>query len=465
MLIRSRREFLRDTLRSVAAVGAVGAMSKFGEMNALAAGANGYNALVCIFLTGGNDGHNTVIPIQTSLQSIAAYQKARGVPGPSSVALGAGSLLPIHNGSDVYGLHPMLPEIQALYNSGKAAVLSNVGMLVKPTTRTQYLGNNNSALVPNALFSHSDQQNQWQSSIPTGLGNSGWGGRLADIMQPVNAGALFPAMTTMYGSNLFSVGAQTFAASVPAGGAALLNGMGNPARANGMQQLLTFSNGMQLVQAANSSLSRGAAYANTLTNLLATATLQTPFPMTLNDVDHTPNPLAAQLQTVAKMISVRNQLGLSRQIFFCELDGFDTHGDQLNVQNTLLPMLSQAVGAFYQATVELGVAQNVTTFTASEFGRTLMPSNSGVIGTDHAWGNHHFIIGGAVKGGQFFGQYPDLSLGGPDDANNRGTLLPTTSVDQYGATMANWFGVSAANMPQIFPNIGNFQQTNLGILG
>lgn len=463
MLIRSRREFLRDTLRSVAAVGAVGAMSRFGEMNALAAGSNGYNALVCIFLEGGNDGHNTIIPIQTSLQGIAAYQKARGVPGPSSVALAPGSLLPIHNGSDVYGLHPMLPEIQSLYNAGNAAVLANVGMLVKPTTRSQYINNNNSALIPNALFSHSDQQNQWQSSIPTGLGNSGWGGRLADLVQPLNAGAVFPTMATLNGSNLFSVGQQNFAASVPPGGSAILNGMNNPVRANGLQQLLTFSNGMQLVQSANSSLSRGAAYANTLSSLLANAKLNTQFPMTL--ADNTPNPLAAQLQTVARMISVRSQLGLSRQIFFCELGGFDTHGDQLNVQNALLPMLSQAVAAFYAATVELGVASQVTTFTASEFGRTLMPSNSGVIGTDHAWGNHHFILGGAVKGGQFFGQYPDLSLGGPNDANTRGTLLPTTSVDQYGATLANWFGVSAANMPQVFPNIGNFQQTNLGILG
>ena len=263
-------------------------------------------------------------------------------------------------------------------------------------------------------------------------------------------------MTSLAGSSLFASGQSTFAASVTPSGVSLLSGMSNPAKYNGMQQLLTFDNGMQLVQAENGVLGRGAQYAKTLGGLLASAKINTVFPAG--------NSLAAQLQTVARIISVRAPLGLSRQIFYCSLGGFDTHGDQLNIQNQLLPMLSQGVAAFYAATQELGVDQNVTTFTASEFGRTLTPNSN--LGTDHAWGSHHFVIGGGVLGGKFYGQYPSLALGGQDDANTRGTLIPSTSVDQYGATLAKWFGVTdPVSLATIFPNIGNFPVTNLGMLG
>jgi uncharacterized protein (DUF1501 family) len=453
MLIRTRRGFLRDAIQSVSAIGALGAMSKFGEMNALAAG-TGYQALVCIFMTGGNDGHNTVIPIATAQQGYGLYQAGR-----AGMALSQSSLLPINNGSDVYGLHPELSEIQGLYNTGKAAVLANVGMLVKLVDRVAF-NTNNSSILPNALFSHSDQLSQWQSSIPTGLGSTGWGGRMADLLQPANAGATFPSATSMSGSSLFLTGQQTFAANVPGGSATLLNTV-NSARAGGMQQLLTFDNGLQLVQAANGTLNRGVNYANALSGALAGSTLTTQFPTI--DVDGSPNLLATQLQTVARIIKVRSALGLTRQIFYCNIDGFDTHGGQLAIQDQLLRQLSKAVLAFYQATQELGVDQNVTTFTASEFGRTLTPNGSG--GTDHAWGNHHFVVGSGVKGGQFFGQFPQLSLGGDYDATNRGSLIPTTSVDQYGATLAQWFGVGAGSLSTIFPNIGNFPTANLGILG
>jgi uncharacterized protein (DUF1501 family) len=446
MFIRSRREFLRDAIRSVSAVGALGGLTKFGEMNALAAGSS-YQALVCIYLAGGNDGHNTVIPVSTAQQSYSLYQNARG-----ALAIPQSSLLAIQNGGDVYGLHPQLAEIQSLYAAGHAAVLANVGMLVEPISRAIY-NTNNSSIVPNALFSHSDQASQWQSSIPTGLGSTGWGGRMADLLQASNAGSTFPAMTSTTGSSLFLTGQQSFAANVPAGTATPLN-FGNAARQAGLQQLLTFDNGLQLVQAANNTLGRGENYATALGGALAGATLATQFP--------TGNPLAAQLQTVARIIKVRSTLGLSRQIFYCELGGFDTHGGQLAIQSALLQQLSQAVLAFYQATQELGVDQNVTTFTASEFGRTLTPNSSG---TDHAWGSHHFVIGSAVKGGQFFGQFPSLALGGDSDAYNTGTLIPTSSVDQYGATLAQWFGVAAGSLPTIFPNIGNFPTANLGILG
>jgi len=222
----------------------------------------------------------------------------------------------------------------------------------------------------------------------------------------------------------------------------------------GEQQLLSFDNGLQLVQAANGITTRGNTYANTLTGLLQTSSLTTAFPAN--------NPLAAQLQTVANVMSVRSQLGLTRQIFFCDFGSFDTHGAQLETQQLLLQQLSQAVLAFYQATQELGIAQSVTTFTASEFGRTLNPS--GTDGSDHAWGNHHFIMGGGVQGGKFYGTFPSLVLGSENDANQRGTLIPTTSIAQYGATLAQWFGVSAANLPAIFPNIANFTSSNIGFL-
>ena len=222
-----------------------------------------------------------------------------------------------------------------------------------------------------------------------------------------------------------------------------------------MQQLLTFDNGLQLVQAGNQTMTRAENYAQTINGLLQTSTITTPFPAN--------NPVAAQLLTVANVMSVRSELGLQRQIFFVKFGSFDTHAGQLALQSQLLQQLSQAVSAFYQATQEMGLAQNVTTFTASEFGRTLNPSGSD--GSDHAWGSHHFVIGGGVQGGKFYGNFPSLVLGGDNDANQRGTLIPTTGIAQYGATLAQWFGVSAASLPTIFPNIASFPTNNLGFLG
>jgi uncharacterized protein (DUF1501 family) len=453
MLIRTRRDFIKDTLRSITALGAVGSMAKLGEINALAAG-SGYQALVCIFLSGGNDCHNTVVPITTAQQNYSVYQQVRG-----PLAISQSALLPIANGSDTYGLHPSLVQIQGLYNQGKAAVLANVGMLVEPLTRAMYLSNNGS-IVPAQLFSHSDQTGQWQSGIPTGLGSTGWGGRIADLLQTQNSGAIFPPVSSVYGCGLFCTGANTSPASVPAassGSSAATNMVtltGLTGRQTAMQQLLTFSNGLQLVQSANGVMTNGNNYANTLTGLLTSNKIKTVFPAG--------NPLASQLLTVANVMSVRTQLGLSRQIFFCQLDGFDTHSGQVETQTPLLQQLSQAVLAFYQATQELGIDSNVTTFTSSEFGRTLNPSGSD--GTDHGWGGHHFIIGTGVAGGKLYGSFPMLALAGPNDATNRGQMIPTTAVDQYGATLAQWFGVGASSLSSVFPNIANFPTNNLGFL-
>jgi uncharacterized protein (DUF1501 family) len=257
------------------------------------------------------------------------YAKGRG-----GLAIPQGSLLPIANGSDTYGLHPSLVEMQGLYNQGKAAVLANVGMLVQPITRAVYL-TNNSAVIPSALFSHSDQSSQWQTGIPSGTGNSGWGGRTTDLLQSQNSGLIFPPATATNSCQLFRTGVQTFPATVPPAGMATPNGLSSASANSGMQRLLTFDNGVQLIQAANGIITRGNNYANTLCGLMAGApALETPFPAG--------NPRAAQLQTVAKVIAVRNQPGLTRQIFFCLLDGFDTHSLQVETQTPSLQQLSQA---------------------------------------------------------------------------------------------------------------------------
>jgi uncharacterized protein (DUF1501 family) len=464
MLIRSRRDFLRATIRSAAAIAAGGAMSKFGVMNGLAqTSSSGYQALVCIFLSGGNDGHNTVIPIATAQQNYNAYSQARG-----GLTLPQSSLLSISNGSDIYGLPPSMPEIQALYQQNKAAILANVGMLVAPFANRAAYQSAPVNLVPAQLFSHSDQTGQWQTAIPTGLGSSGWGGRMADVLQTQtpaqNSGAKFPPIAAVGGCGAFCTGQNNLPATVPpptssgqASSIATLGGLVPGSNtAAGMQQLLTFDNGLLLVQAGNNTLVNGSNYANTLTGLLPSNKIKTTFPGG--------NPLADQLLTVANVMSVQSQLGLTRQIFFCSLGGFDTHSGQAETQPALLQQLSQAVNAFYTCiSQELNIASNVVTFTASEFGRTLSPSGND--GSDHAWGSHHFIIGGSVVGGKIYGTFPALALGGPNDANTRGTLIPSTGVDQYGSTLAQWFGVSASNLATVFPNIGNYPTNKLGFLG
>ena len=441
----TRRDFLKTA-------GALGALGTIGGTSAMAQ-SGGYQALVCIFLAGGNDSHNMVIPISTAKQSYALYAQGR-----QSLAIPQSSLLPISNGGDQYGLHPLMPEIENLYNAGNAAVIANVGMLMQPVTRAQYL-NNPFQNVPVQLFSHADQVNQWQTAIPDGTAIAGWGGLVEDDLAPLNAGAAFSPITSAAGCGLFCQGQNTFPATVPVGGASSLIGATASYRLNAVQNLMAFDNGLKLVQAANTNFNHGVGFSQALSTALASATIHTPFPPTLP---------GQQLQTVAKIMSIRGVLGIARQIFFCQLGGFDTHGLQSGNQDPLLQQLSQAVGQFYLATQEVGTATSTVTFTASEFGRTLQAN--GNAGTDHAWGSHHLVIGmnnsngGPLLGGKFYGQFPSLALGGADDANSRGTMIPTTSVDQYAATMAQWLGLPPASVGQIFKYVGNFATANLGFL-
>jgi uncharacterized protein (DUF1501 family) len=452
MTPHTRRDFMRLVCCSAATASIVSGLSKFGLVSAMAQGTTDYKALVCIFLFGGNDANNLIVPIDSA--GYTNYQTIR-----TNLALAQGSLLPLQIGGQAnFGFHPSTPELQALFNSNKSlAVLANVGTLVQPTTRQNYQKYQN---LPQNLFSHSDQQDQWQTTQLKGLPNAGWAGKVADKIAPTfNGGALFPPILSVAGNPLFTTGDTTRPFTMSPGSTPGAQGFDASAAAQArflaVQQLLTFDTGISLVQAASTvtgqSIQEGVVLANALKNIPA---IQTVFPAK--------NGLASQLKQVAQVIAARSALSINRQIFFCSLGGFDTHSDQLGAQAGLLTALSQAMSAFYQTTVELGVANSVSTFTLSEFSRTFQPGSNA--GTDHAWGGHQLVMGGAVKGNAIYGTFPTLALAGPDDTGSNGRWIPSTSVDQYAATLASWFGVSSTDLPSIFPNLANFPTSNLGFL-
>ena len=453
MAHHSRRDFMRLSCCSAATAAMVGGLSKFGLVSALAQSSADYKALVCIFLFGGNDANNLLVPMDTT--GYANYQTIR-----ANLALAQGTLLPLQVGGQAnFGLHTNLPNLQAMFNASKSplAILNNVGTLVQPTTRQNYQSH---AHLPENLFSHSDQQEQWQTTQLSGLPNAGWAGKVADKVKGLNTSAQFPPILSVAGNSIFCTGDVTRPFTMSPGSTPGLSGFSSSAasqaRLAAVQQLLTFDTGISLVQAASSisqqAIQEGVLLATALKNIPA---LQTVFP--------TSNGLASQLKQVAQVISARSALNINRQIFFCSLGGFDTHADQLGTQVNLYTQLDAAMNAFYQATQELGVSSNVTTFTLSEFSRTFQPGSNG--GTDHAWGGHQMIMGDAVRGNAFYGQFPTLALAGPDDTGSNGRWIPSTSVDQYAATLATWFGVSAADLATIFPNLANFPTLNLGFLG
>jgi uncharacterized protein (DUF1501 family) len=448
----TRRTFLRRA--ACAALGASGVLSTIGDLRKLSAAttmlSSDYKALVCLFLHGGNDGNNVIVPRDTN--GYSSYAAAR-----ENIALPQSSLLPLilqnGDGRD-FGFHPNLLELQNLFNQQKIAVVANVGTLVAPVTREQYL--NGGAAVPPKLFSHTDQSVQWQTSVPDQEIRTGWGGRMADLLQSLNNQSNVSLAISFAGTNTFEVGNSVHPLRIKPTGAVGLasNDIRNAdVCLQAFKNLLVQPHTNVFEQTYTDIMTRSMVAYDVLTPALANApTLMTAFPT---------SGLGAQLKMVAKLISVRAALNMQRQIFFCSIAGYDTHRSQIGSQAGLLRELSEALNAFYVATVELGIERQVTTFTASDFGRTLSTNGSG---SDHGWGNHQFVMGGAVRGGRLYGTFPTITIDGPDDTG-QGRWIPTTSVDEFSATMASWFGVAASDLPTVFPNIGRFGNPNLGFLG
>jgi uncharacterized protein (DUF1501 family) len=459
----TRRQFLRQACCSaVGTIGIASALSQLRVMGAVAADSTAvrntaaalpsdYKALVCLFLNGGNDGNSVIIPVDPS--SYSAYAAARGL-----LAVDRAQLLPIaprtYADGRSYALHPALSEIRTLMTQGKAACLANVGTLVRPTTLAQYRAGTN---LPRQLFSHADQLLQWQSSVPDKPFETGWGGRLADIVDSLNTNNQISMSLSLSGTNRFQIGTKSVQYAVNAGGAITLDGYNRSGGASDFRYTAVKSMmGDPQSNLLNDVFASTTKSAMEDSEVLAAAlrsapALKTVFPAT---------PTARKLAMVAKLVSGAPALGLKRQVFFVQLGGWDLHGAQATAHAPLLREFSGAIGAFYDATVELGAANQVTTFTASDFGRTLNPNADG---TDHGWGNHQFIVGGAVKGGDIYGRMPSLTIGADDDTG-RGRWIPTTSVDEYNATLATWFGVSQSNLSTVLPNIGRFAKPNLGFL-
>ena len=445
----SRREFVRIGAASVASL----ALRPFGLLPALAQSGPDYRALVCVFLFGGNDSNNTIIPMDDA--SYPAYRSLRG-----DLAITGSGLSPTVQSADgaPYAFHAKLGELSNLFSSKELAVVANVGSLVQPLTRIQY--QQQLAPIPVHLFSHPDQQVQWQTSVAQRISATGWAGRVADYIatQRLNPSP-FPPFLSVAGNSLLGVGEITQPVAIAPGESLELTGFNkspaSQAQWSALTGLLSLNSGVSLVQAANDKLAHSIAEATALNNALSKATpLNTQFPNSR---------LGAQLQQVAQIIQVRTELGMRRQIFFCSLGGFDTHTSEMAALNSLYTTLSKALVAFYDATQELGMAQNVTTFTESDFSRTFQPNTGG--GTDHAWGGHHLVIGGAVQGGRVFGRFPKFEMGGPDDAHAGGHWIPTTSIEQYGATLCSWFGIPDAILASVFPNLRNFSVQKLGFMG
>jgi len=485
----NRREFLIKSGCALTMTALATQMRHFGLMSAMAQPAaketknsavpNDYRALVCIFLLGGNDGNNTIIPLHNdaSLSNYALYSALRG---PQGLAFAQNVPLPFNvprMNNLTYGFHPAFGVganngLYELWGQNKMAIVTNVGTLVRPTTKAQMYDETHPK--PYNMFSHSDQAAQQQSGRSDEQIFTGWGGRLSDQRTGAdNPNSLVPMITSIAGAQLFTAGQTTLPLAI-AGAPVPLNQVLNPqgydASIDSQAQLAAF-NALR-TQDLNSELVAAASH---ITNqaITANASLQTSQEIT---VAFPNSSIGNQLKQVARIIKKRGDLNVNRQIFFCQINGFDTHNLQLPNQSSLLAQMSQAMRAFYDEMVVQGLGDKVTQFTLSDFNRTMNPAGTGTaVGSDHAWANHHFVVGGGVTGSNFYGintsngtPYPTLALDGPDDADTgaeaRGRFIPTASVEQYAATLARWFGLPEAQMINVFPKIANFSNTNLGFM-
>jgi uncharacterized protein (DUF1501 family) len=422
-----------------------------------------------MFLLGGNDHDDTLIPYDDTNYNL--YNAIRG-GGPGQTAggiarakadLAATVLNPLApqtlTNNIQYALHPAMTRMKARWDQGRLATLLNVGPLIRPTSLAEFRSQDKARNpLPFGLFSHNDQQSVWQSSAPEGA-TSGWGGRLADIALSSNTNSIFTAISAA-GNSVFLTGQSAIAYQVSGSGAVKLRSgntrvAGSTVAYDMMRQIMMQPDPSAHIfegeynRVAKRSIDSEAVYSTAVNG----ATLNTTFAQ--NNVT---SGIAAQLRIVARTIAARQALGVNRQVFFVTMGGYDHHDNLIGGHNTLLAQLDFAMDAFYQATVEMGIADKVSLFTASDFGRTLSSNGDG---SDHGWGGHHFVLGGGVKGGRHYGIAPEISTTGQGQVG-QGRLLPTTSVDQYGATLSSWLGAAPGEMTSLFPNIGNFSGTNLG---
>jgi uncharacterized protein (DUF1501 family) len=432
--------------------------------DAIAGPAASYQALVCVFLYGGNDGNNMLIPISTNKNMYSAYGTARASQSSGGVAIPQAQLLPITDSvtSEQYGLHPSMTALQSLYNSKALAFQMNMGTLIEPISLATY--NNRAtadqAKVPVNLYSHSDQQNQQAASSILDLSN-GWGGRIADQLGPV--GGASPVAISLSGNALYLAGARTSQVALYTYGGLNINGpFGTPTGEAQLQSLLSATSADSTMITTLSNIQNTSIGLSRVLNPILSGTAPASISSAFGPYATGNSGFSQQLQSVARIMASTTLGSPTRQIFFVSLGSFDTHNDQINQQGALLQQLSEGMAAFYQTTVNLGMQNQVTTFTLSDFARTFKPASGG--GTDHAWGSHHMIMGGAVKGGTNYGVFPSLVLGGPDDTSGEGRWLPTTGIDQYGATLGAWMGLSPTQLATVFPNLKNFTQTNMGFV-
>lgn len=444
----TRRQFLRTS----SALGALGSATPF-ALNLAALGAasaqtaTDYKAIICVFLYGGNDSANTVIPYDP-----AAYQTYR--TARPEIARARDTLVPLRAsaGESPLAMPPELAALAQRYNDGQLAIVANVGPLVAPLGRSQWEAR--SVPVPSKLFSHNDQQSTWQASAPEGA-QYGWGGRIGDIIAAGNMNQTFTAMSVS-GNAVWLSGQNTTQYQVTPAGAVEIAAIGRGALFGStqapalLQQMITKTNSHAMARDYSAVTRRSIdAQKQLVTALGAAPALATSFPAD--------NGLAAQLRMVARSIASRNALGVKRQVFFVSLGGFDHHAGLNSGHPSLIKQVADAMDAFYRATIELGVQDQVVTFTASDFGRALASNGDG---SDHGWGAHHLVLGGAVKGGKVYGQFPTVAIGTDTDAG-QGRLIPTTAVDQYAGTFASFVGLSAGQRADVLPNIGRFASSTL----
>jgi len=456
--LQQRRRFLKKLALGVGSTSVLAMQGKLQLMQSAIAASSDYShltdhkSLVCIFLFGGNDSFNMLVPYQQ-----AAYQQYAN--SRKGMALSRESLHPLQGGE--YAFHSSLPKLQQIYNADKLGVVANVGALIEPVSKLAY--ENETIKLPADLFSHSHQQEFWETgaTASNSIHPPGWGGRMIDMLASANTNPNEAALFSIAGNSVWQRGLKPldFVLNAHDGVSQLKAFKPNnwplwkDGRVSAWNKIKQMDNPSFLNQQLRDTFKhKEERIARLVDSITAAPNITTPF---------AEDELSLQLKMATKMISIRESLGMKRQIIFVGIGGWDTHGNQLDEHATRLSELDAALSSFYQSTVDLGVADSVTAFTASEFGRTY--SNNGD-GTDHAWSGHNLIMGGAIKGGEIHGDMPDFTLGGSDDTDTTGRFIPKYGVDQYGATLAKWMGMSDSDMLEIFPNLKNFNDIDLGFM-